>query len=237
MLPVFESCGLRGLSIGQHIEIGYVRSGGAATHQQQLDWLPTRVEDLDEVGGRLTVAWPTDRERRLIVVTTGGALSVSASTPSDAMYSAQVVVEQVSKSGVPLLLLKLDGAWQRIQRRSAVRMDVVVRPRASARIVDEVRKQLRLELSNISAGGVQVRSQDELHHGDLVELDFELTGMVGELHVQVRVRRVDRQERATSVIWQAGCEFEGVQRRDIDRIVQFIFAQQRAVARVRRSAP
>jgi c-di-GMP-binding flagellar brake protein YcgR len=237
MLPVSESCGLRGLSIGQHIEIGYVRSGGAATHQQQLDWLPTRVEDLDEVGGRLTVAWPTDHERRLIVVTTGEALSVSASTPSDAMYSAQVVVEHASKSGVPLLLLKLDGAWQRIQRRSAVRMDMVVRPRAAAHIVDEVRKQLRLELSNISAGGVQVRSKDELHHGDLVELDFELTGMVGELHVQARVRRVDRQDRPTSVIWQAGCEFEGVQRRVIDRIVQFIFAQQRAVARVRRSAP
>jgi c-di-GMP-binding flagellar brake protein YcgR len=237
MLPVFESCGLRGLSIGQHIEIGYVPPGEAPTHQQQLDWLPTRVEDLDEVGGRLTVAWPTDHERRLIAVATGGALAVSASTPSDAMYSAQVVVEDVSNTGVPLLLLKLDGAWQRIQRRSAVRLDVVVRPRAAARMIDEVRKQLRLELSNISAGGVQVRSRDELHHGDLVELEFELLGMVGELPVQARVRRVERQDRPASVIWQAGCEFEGVPRRVIDRIVQFIFAQQRAVARVRRSAP
>jgi c-di-GMP-binding flagellar brake protein YcgR len=237
MLPVSDSCELRGLAIGQHIEIGYLRSGEGSTHKQQLDWLPTRVEDLDEIGGRLTVAWPTDHERRLIVVATGGALSVSASTPSDAMYSAQVVVERVSKSGVPLLSLKVDGAWQRIQRRSAVRLDVAVRPRVATSIVDEVRKRLRLEVANISAGGVKVRSQDELHAGDLLELDFELVGLPGELHVQARVRRVNRQQRGTSIIWNAGCEFEGVSRRVVDRIVQFIFAQQRAVARFRRSAP
>jgi c-di-GMP-binding flagellar brake protein YcgR len=237
MPPVSESAGLRGLAIGQRIEVGYVRSSSGSTPQHEIDWLPTRVEDMDEAGGRLTVAWPTDHERRLIPVTTGAALSVSASTPSDAMYSAHVLIERVSKEGVPLLMLKLDGAWQRIQRRNAVRVSVAVRPRIAVHILNQVRKPLRLAVTNISAGGVQVRSQDELHSGDHLELAFELIGMEGELEVQARVRRVYRQERGTLSLWEAGCEFEGMSRRVVDRIVQFIFAQQRAVARVRRSAP
>jgi c-di-GMP-binding flagellar brake protein YcgR len=89
------------------------------------------------------------------------------------------------------------------------------------------RRTLRLGIMNVSASGVQVRSQDELRCGDLLDLAFELDG---EVHVQARVLRVARKER----VWDAGCEFEGISERLAQRIVQFIFAQQRATLRARR---
>jgi len=48
--------------------------------------------------------------------------------------------------------------------------------------------------------------------------------------VRARVRRVFQRER----IWEAGCEFEGVSEKVTERIVQFIFVQQRALLRLQR---
>jgi c-di-GMP-binding flagellar brake protein YcgR len=97
-------------------------------------------------------------------------------------------------------------------------------------------KALRLGVTDISASGVQVRSQDELRVGDLVDLAFELSGIDEEVSVKARVRRVYRHDRgpAMAAVWDGGCQFEGLPDRLGQRIVQYIFAQQRAVARARR---
>src|SRR5437879_11403108 len=155
---------LPGLTIGQRLEIGYA-SDAETDHAHEMDWLPSRLEDLDISGELLTVAWPTDHDRRRIPVNPGDMLRVAASTPSDAMYSARALVEIASKDDVPLLTLKLNGPWQRTQRRSAVRVSVAIRPRIAARLIGDTQKSLRLGVTNISAGGVQVRSQDELRLG------------------------------------------------------------------------
>jgi c-di-GMP-binding flagellar brake protein YcgR len=76
---------------------------------------------------------------------------------------------------------------------------------------------------------VQVRSNDELRRGDLLDLAFELMGLEHEIQLRARVCRVQRNER----VWEAGCEFEGVSERLAQRIVQFIFAEQRAQARAK----
>src|SRR5438309_10179256 len=94
-------------SIGQRLEIGF--------GEGPLEWLPSRLED-HPTESTLTVAWPTDRDRRLIAVAPGATLQLSVST-RDAMYSASVVVRQASMRDVPLLTLDVHGAWQRSQRR------------------------------------------------------------------------------------------------------------------------
>jgi c-di-GMP-binding flagellar brake protein YcgR len=207
-------------SIGQRLEIGF--------GEGPLEWLPSRFEDhLAE--STLTVAWPTDRDRRLIEVEPGTNLQLVTWT-HDAMYTATVVVQEASTRGVPMLTLEVHGAWQRSQRRNAVRSSIAVRPRIADVLHGERRRALRLGVTNISAGGVQVRSQDELRRGDLLDLAFELMGLDEELRLKARVCRVQRLER----VWDAGCEFEDVPERLAQRIVQFIFAQQRASARAKR---
>ncbi len=206
-------------TIGQRLEIGF--------GEGPVDWLPSRLED-HPGDGALTVAWPTDRDRRLIAVAPGAILQLVAST-RDAMYSATVVVRQASARGVPMLTLEVHGAWQRSQRRNAVRSAIAVRPRVADVLHGEHRRAMRLGVTNISASGVQVRSQDELRRGDLLDLAFELMGMDEEVRLKARVCRVQRLER----VWDAGCEFEDVPERLAQRIVQFIFAQQRASARAK----
>ena len=210
------------LSIGQRLEVGIAESDG------MLRWLPSRLEDQH---GELSisVAWPTEADRRLISVAPGAQLQVAAST-RDALYSATAVVQVASRESVPVLRLEIGGGWQRSQRRNAVRTALAVRPRVANVLNGENRRAVRLGLTNISATGVQVRCQDELRRGDLLDLAFELMGVDEEIHLQARVRRVLRLER----VWDAGCEFEGVSERLAQRIVQFIFAQQRATARARR---
>ena len=200
------------LALGQLIELGV---GG--------EWFPTRVQD----DTRLTVGWPTDRDRRLVPFEPGQIIQVMVAARQDALYAAVATVEVADRGDVPLLTLRLTGRWERIQRRAAVREKVAVRPRLAHVVYGEAKRSLRLGVINVSATGVQVRSQDEIRHGDLLELAFELDG---EVEVTARVRRVRRGER----VWDAGCEFEGISDSLAQRIVQFIFAQQRAMLRMRR---
>ena|SRR5689334_22428453 len=114
------------------------------------------------------------------------------------------------------------------QRRSAVRQPVAIVPRL-ARIVygGVAQRPVRLGIIDLSATGVNVRSRDELRAGDLLELTFVLDT---EVTFQARVRRVTRYER----VWDAGCAFEGVSEAQAERIVKFVFAQQRVTLRARR---
>jgi c-di-GMP-binding flagellar brake protein YcgR len=236
MLQVFDARGAGGLSIGQRLEVGYDPSAAHGPSGAATEWFPSRLEDQAEDSSWLTVAWPTDAQRRLLLLEPGDAVEVAASTPQDALYAAEAIIELTVRQPVPLLTLKIRGAWRRSQRRNAVRVGVAIRPRVADKLMGPAHKALRLGVTDISASGVQVRSQDELRVGDLVDLAFELSGIDEEVSVKARVRRVYRHDRGTAIaaVWDAGCQFEGLPDRLGQRIVQYIFAQQRAVARARR---
>lgn len=190
------------------------------------DWMPTRLEDQSD-DGQLTVAWPTDRDRHLARLEPGLTVQIMVAARHDAMYVARAVVAATDPGVVPLVRLRPNSDWDRLQRRNAVRTSVAVRQRIAQCLYGEARRTLRLGVTNISATGVQLRSQDELRRGDLLELAFELDG---EIEVRARVRRVYQTER----VWSAGCEFEDLTEKVAKRIVQFIFAQQRALLRAKR---
>jgi c-di-GMP-binding flagellar brake protein YcgR len=224
------------LSIGQRLEVGYDPSAEHGPSGAATEWFASRLEDQADDSTWLTVAWPTDTKRRLLLVQPGDAVEVAASTPQDALYAAEAIIEVTVREPVPLLTLKIRSAWRRSQRRNAVRVGVAIRPRVANMLMGPAHKALRLGVTDISASGVQVRSQDELRVGDLVDLAFELSGIDEEVSVQARVRRVYRHDRGPAIpaVWDAGCQFEGLPDRLGQRIVQYIFAQQRAVARARR---
>lgn len=214
------------LTIGQRIEL----SAG-------VDWLVTRLEEHDRTFTRLVVGWPTDRQRRLMPLKAGDALQVAATSSEDALYSAPARVERaVRDDGLPMLELRVLGDWQRSQRRNAVRVPVVIRPRIIERIQGDQRQKLRAGISNLSANGCQLRSSDEIKVGDLLDLAFNVMGIEEEIEVQAHVRRVQQHERGTLHIWEAGCEMQDLPMRISQKIVQFIFTQQRAQARNKRGA-
>ncbi|MDQ3808748.1 MAG: flagellar brake protein [Chloroflexota bacterium] len=213
------------LAIGQRLEIGI---GGA--------WRVTRLQDHDAGGSVLTVSWPTDRERRLVAVTAGETVQVAVSSPQDALYSARATIEQVSRAGVPMLVLRVTGLWQRTQRRGAARVAVAIRPRRAVRVDRVSRKPVRVGISNLSANGLRVRSLDELRAGDWLELAFSVIGIADELEVSAIVRRVEHYEQRSVYVWEAGCELQCLPPRLAQKLVQFVFAQQRLEMRSRRTA-
>jgi c-di-GMP-binding flagellar brake protein YcgR len=209
------------LALGKRLEIGI--------GEDAVKWFATRVED-SPAEGLLTVAWPTDPDRRLLPLTPGTPVEVAVSH-RDAMYSATAVVEHAVIGAVPLIKLAVEAPWRRTQRRQAVRARVAIRPRMASIVYGDAHKPLRLGITNLSASGIQVRSQDEVRRGDLLHLTFSLPGNATELQLQARITRVHRHER----VWVAGCEFESVSERLAQRIFQFIFAQEQALARAARS--
>jgi c-di-GMP-binding flagellar brake protein YcgR len=217
MRPVSER-----LAIGQRLEL-----------RLDHDWLPSRLEDRDEAGQRLIVAWPTDQQRRLLQVKVGDTLELAASA-QDALYSAHVRVIRGDHDGVPLLITEPIGDWQRTQRRHAVRLPVAIRPHRARRLLDDgTERPVNVAITNISAGGLQLRSEDELRHGDRIAVTFSLMDVPGELTVVARVCRVQQELR----VWVAGCALEDVSARTAEQIVQFIFARQRAeLARSRKAS-
>jgi c-di-GMP-binding flagellar brake protein YcgR len=215
------------LTIGQRVEVGLSRPG------EDTQWLPTRIEDEDGSGQWLTVAWPTDHGR-LVYVRLGQTIELAASAPGDALYSSHAKISAARNAAVPLLDLEVLGDWRRLQRREAVRISVSIRPRLAERIIGDSRKPFRAGISNISATGLQVRSHEELRIGDHVMLAFVLPDGVKELTLESVVRRVDILQHVTPQVWQAGCQFVTIDAAQSEQIVQFIFAQQRALARLRR---
>jgi c-di-GMP-binding flagellar brake protein YcgR len=138
------------------------------------------------------------------------------------------VVDACLRDGVPLVRVAPEREWERSQRRAAFRASVAIRPRLANVVYGSAYKALRLGITNVSATGVQVRSQDALRRGDLLELVFSIGDE--EAEVSARVTRVTRLER----VWDAGCAFERISEQLSERIVQFIFAQQRVMLRARR---
>jgi c-di-GMP-binding flagellar brake protein YcgR len=212
------------LTVGQRVELAF---GGA--------WVASRLEDFNDHGDRLVIAWPTDRERRLIPLKAGETVTIAMSR-QDALYTAPMRVERSDSDGVPMLRLSVVGEWQRSQRRNAVRVPVAIRPRVAERLDGPKRQPLRAGITDISANGVQLRTQDEIKLGDTIELAFSVLGIEEEFEVQAGVRRVHHVDRGGVHIWVAGCEFKGLSARMSQKLVQFIFAQQRTVARARRTA-
>lgn len=225
-----------GVAVGQRIEVGYGQRSGhlmVDPDPSTLAWVPSRVEDVDSVANILVVAWPSDAHRRPISVDIGQHLEVTASNAQDALYAVRGRIQTITRDPVPMLELALTQSWRRTQRRNAFRVRVAVRPRVANKVMGAAFKPLRLAITDISATGVQVRSQDELQSGDRIFFAFELMGQPDEVVVEARVKRVQRLDRGdvSHRVWDGGCAFENLSDRLEQRIVQYIFAQQRALAR------
>ncbi len=212
------------LSVGQRVELAH-----------DGPWVASRLEDHDDSGTRLVIAWPTDPARRLIPLKPGDTVTVAVSR-QDALYSATMRVDKADMDGVPLLWLRVAGEWQRSQRRNAVRVPVAIRPRVAVRLNGPKPQPMRAGITDLSANGAQMRTQDEIKVGDTIDLAFSVLGIDEEFEVQAVARRVHHIDRGGVHVWVAGCEFKHLSARMSQKLVQFIFAQQRTVARARRMA-
>ena len=212
----------RELRVGTSVELGIRRRDG-------LHWYRSRVEDIAETAPRTIVGWPLDH-LQVVPVDIGQVVHVQTSG-EDALYAIDMQVDALIPDEPPRIGLVGGTRWERVQRRDDVRHGVVIRPRSITRYTIDGWQPIHAAIRNISAGGVLVWSDEEVRVGEVLELAFSLPGDEHELQVRATVRRAQPGYRAERDFWEIGCGFQRIARDESERIIRFIFAEQRKLAR------
>jgi c-di-GMP-binding flagellar brake protein YcgR len=176
---------------------------------------------------RLILNWPTEGTR-LFPLRAGQELTVELSREGDAHYSVEGRLESASMEEPPRLTLRLEGEWQRVQRREAHRHAVEMHATQATRYsVEGERESFDAIIRDLSTGGMRVHSKSELTVGDELELMFGTPSGGAQLSLRVHVLRVV----GATEGWDAGCQFVESSSSEREQIVHFILAQQNAVTR------
>jgi len=193
--------------------------------------LRTQLEQIDSATGRLIVIWPTE-QLRLFRVRPGQAVVVELSRPGDALYKLETLVESATTEEPPRLVLRPVDEWQRVQRRDAVRHPVDIRPSQAQRVLPGGERQpFGCVIADLSTGGIRMTTTTELEIFEQLEMVFGTPSGGAELRLRVTVVRVAPPRSASHDAWEFGCQFVEPSAVEREHIVQFILAQQAAVAK------
>src|SRR5262245_2846291 len=130
------------------------------------------VDRYDPRSRRLVVEWPVEH-LRLVRVRPGESLAIELARADEGLYRVDGLLESASTEEPPQLTLRLDGDWQRAQRRESMRHAIEMRPTAAVRFAAAgSRERFDPLVLNLSTGGMRVRSETELTVDDELELTF-----------------------------------------------------------------
>jgi c-di-GMP-binding flagellar brake protein YcgR len=184
----------------------------------------THVEDIDDQ--RVTLSMPT--QGGLPVVLPTGELIRAEFTSEAGVYTFTTRVLGRQEEPVPVLFVQRPAKFERIQRRNYVRLEanlpidyaVLVTTEATPS-PDRVRSQTR----DISGGGLLFRSPELLPLGTRLDVVIALGGVkirtIGEV-----VRLVAEETEPEHSYW-LGLRYVGIDERDREQIIRYIFDQQR----------
>src|SRR5882672_880286 len=219
-----EAAGAPELTPHQRLDLRVVSDDGVHA-------LRTQLEQIDAATGRLIVIWPTE-QLRLFRVRPGQTVVVELSRPGDALYKLETLVESATTEEPPRLVLRPVDEWQRVQRRDAVRHPVDIRPSQAHRVLPGgSREPFSAVLVDLSTSGMRMVTTTALDMFDQLEMVFGTPSGGAELRLRVTVVRVAPPRAAVHDAWEFGCQFVEPSAVEREHIVQFILAQQAAVAK------
>src|SRR5579859_4300219 len=224
-MPPQETAGGPELTPRQRLDLRIVSVDGVHA-------LRTQLEQLNETAGRMVVIWPTE-QMRLFALRPGQEVVIEVSRPGDALYTRETMIESATTEEPPRLVLRPIGEWQRTQRRDAIRRPVDIRPSHAQRVLPHGERQLfSAVIGYLSAGGMRMSTTTELDLGDQLELAFGTPSGGAELRLRVTVVRVAPPRSVAHDAWDVGCQFLEASPGEREQIVQFILAQQAALAKL-----
>jgi c-di-GMP-binding flagellar brake protein YcgR len=222
-MPPHETVGAPELTPHQRLDLRIVSTDGVHA-------LRTQLEQVETATGRLVVIWPTE-QLRLFRLRPGQAVVVELSRPGDALYRLETLVESATTEEPPRLVLRPVDDWQRVQRRDAVRHPVDIRPNQAVRILaGGDRQPFSAVIVDLSTGGMRMATTTELEMFDQLEMLFGTPSGGAELRLRMTVVRV-APPRSVDDGWEIGCQFVEPSAGEREQIVEFILAQQAAVAK------
>ena len=183
---------------------------------------PCRVEDLQH--GQLFITLPDEAPEltgkvdglmvRLVKHTERGLL----------ILNAQVAAKLLTP--VPLLVLKTEGSWERVQRRWDVRLQVTIDPLEAVLMEEEQQVPVEVTILDISAGGLLLRSRRPMAPWSKLHIKFELPGFPPPLETEAEVTRDVTVQDGPLECHRIGVRFVNLHERDKNRIIRFIFQEQ-----------
>jgi c-di-GMP-binding flagellar brake protein YcgR len=179
----------------------------------------------------LIVVWPLLRAKEHVPLQAGQEVMVELAVAYDALYAIETVVAPKQPEYLEYLALMIVGEWKRVQRRRFVRLPVSLTPIKVETTEDDARVRLKAQITDLSGGGVRLRVDRQLVEDQPVELQFAVPDDPRTLAIGLAVRRVTSVDGSNPPLWDAGCGFVDISEADRDRIVKFIFAEQRRLAR------
>ena len=193
--------------------------------------LRTQLEHFDSATNRLVVIWPTE-QLRLFRIGPGQAVLVEFSRPGDALYKLETLVESATTEEPPRLVLRPVDEWQRVQRRDAVRHPVDIRPSQAKRVLPGGERQpFSAVIIDLSTSGMRMVTPAALDMFDQLEMTFGTPSGGAELRLRVNVVRIAPPRSVGHDAWEIGCQFVEPSATEREHIVQFILAQQAAIAK------
>jgi c-di-GMP-binding flagellar brake protein YcgR len=148
------------------------------------------------------------------------------------LYRFRAVVRDRGREGdLHFLLIEKQGGIVKIQRRSYFRLDVLMevqyRPAPSAGEEQEADIPCRSTLAtDLSGGGISLILEEKLERGSIVECRL-FAGQPGEVCLRGRTARCDRMLRDSRYKYIAGIEFTDICDRDREKVIRYIFNEQR----------
>lgn len=179
---------------------------------------PTRIEDIDEGNSLVVIAYPLYRG---VLVPLRGEKYYLWITTARGIYRYPVEIVGIREEKVTLLVLKVVGSGEHIQRRRFVRVEVNLpfTYRLKGRIISPKRGYTK----DLSAGGLRGVFEEPLVVGQKVLIRLDLDDGMGPMVLEGRVVRVD--VRGDEI--EQGIEFLNVGEKTVRRIMRFIFKKER----------
>lgn len=144
-------------------------------------------------------------------------------TTDRAAYEFETVVLQRLKKPIYFILIKEPEELKRIQRRDYFRLEFEGAVKLHKEKADGAVKEKGVKLIDLSGGGIQIKTKAEFKVGELVKISFKKILKLSEL-VQ---GEIVRKKKNTLNSYRYGIKFVDLDRRDREKIIQWIFNMQR----------
>ncbi|MCW2278795.1 flagellar brake protein [Heliophilum fasciatum] len=187
----------------------------------------SHVEDFTDEG--IVLSLPL-KEGEIIPLHIGEKVEFCKITDS-AIWLYRGTIIQRQGSPLPLMTVKLPLKVEKLQRRNFYRLPLSVQTQFAKVEEDKPMNEWQWEpsyLRNLSGGGVCLSCETQLEIGQQIVIDVPLEQDILRLWGEIR-----RVEQSSSYV--AGVEFLDILHHDQDRIVQYVFAKQRAIAQKNKS--
>jgi|GEM_PF-815759 len=151
----------------------------------------------------------------------------------DAVYEFKAVVYEKLFGRVPLLRLKMISEVNKIQRRNFYRLKLMrdIEARKLLKAADQEKDQgkkfgeiFNCYLNDISAGGVQISTKEDIQEGDTLEMRIDLNGIELVAYGIIVRRTLTVSPRAP---FSYGVKFDKLSESDKNKLSKFVFEEQR----------